>query len=527
MAYTEVRNGVIRVRWKMANGKYSGGVDHNEQTGEPFADEDEAKAYGREQERLIELGLRKEREQRPTFADFAWKWYAGLRLEPTTMVKYRSLLENHLLHAFGTRLMQIEDWPAEEFDPWEQGIVRAGYKPSTAAGARNLLENIINAGIPRYFDHNPVVRRRGTGRKGLRRVEAAKRAEKVWPSPFMAVLVAERAAILADNDDVFLMLIVKAWHGLRWSEVLALQPATLLKKTHQLDVRQKLYELKGFYVNHPKDGSVRKSDVPAFLWPMLVAQAERARSCTCTPRSEDAPRVDGEEFVEWCDGRPYLFLAPAGAHYQRGNFGGRVMRPAADGEYPARKGARGREPRPILADTAVYGPKPERGRRRVVPGEQQWPGRPTMWPWPKAVKGEEFVPPVGRGIPDWESWPEKERPHLVTWRPLLPGLTPHGFRHGHQTWLDDAGIKKALKVERMGHEDNSMPGIYGHITAGMREELCATLDQLWEQAIAERFKIHPYSVIPLLDAELAKWREGTADKVISQISPTTRKRAAS
>ncbi|WP_113701920.1 hypothetical protein [Nonomuraea lactucae] len=181
----------------------------------------------------------------------------------------------------------------------------------------------------------------------------------------------------------------------------------------------------------------------------------------------------------------------------------------------------------MLADAAVYGPPPERGRRQVLAGEQHWPGRPTLWKWPRALAGEVFVPPVGRGIPDWGSWPLEVRPHLVTWLPLLPGLTPHGLRHGHQTWMDDGGIKKALKVERMGHEDASMQGRYGHPTEGMRVELVELLQRLWEHAVAERFKIYPDSAIPLLDAELAKWREGRAAKVVSQISPTMRKRAAS
>ncbi|MGI5285240.1 hypothetical protein ACQEVF_18155 [Nonomuraea polychroma] len=273
---------------------------------------------------------------------------------------------------------------------------------------------------------------------------------------------------------------------------------------------------------------MRILDVPPFLWAMLTAQAENADACHCVPRDEtELPPVDGEEVVEWCPGQRYLFLTPEGSHYQRGNFAGRVMRPAADGAYPARKGKRAREARPVLADTAVYGPKPERGRRQVLAGEQHWPGRPVMWQWPRAVKGEVFVPPVGRGIPGWGSWPEAERPHLVTWLPLLPGLTPHGFRHAHQTWMDDARIGKALKVERMGHEDRSMSGVYGHPTEAMRVELVELLEALWENAVAERFKIYPYSSIPLLDRELAKWREGTAAKVVSQISPTMRKRAAS
>jgi hypothetical protein len=118
--------------------------------------------------------------------------------------------------------------------------------------------------------------------------------------------------------------------------------------------------------------------------------------------------------------------APEGAHYQRGNFATRVMRPAADGIYPARTGARARPARPVLVDTAVYGPKPERGRPQVVEGACAWPGRPVYWPWPRAEKDQEFVPPRGRGRPDWGSWAIAERPHLASRLPIMEGLTPRG-----------------------------------------------------------------------------------------------------
>jgi hypothetical protein len=193
--------------------------------------------------------------------------------------------------------------------------------------------------------------------------------------------------------------------------------------------------------------------------------------------------------------------------------------------YPARKdGGRVRPARPVLADVAVYGSRPERGRPLVIEGEYAWPGRPVHVPWPMAEQGEEFVPPRGRGRPDWSSWPEKERPHLVSWGPLLPGFTAHWARHGQQTWMDDAGIKKALKVERMGHTDSSMSGRYGHATEGMREQLLDVMQALWENAIAERFKIWPTSQIPILDRELARWREGAADSVVATISPRSRRR---
>lgn len=512
-----------RVRWKQADGTYSGGVTKNEQTGQYFASDEEARTYGVDQETLIRLGLRKDRKK-IKFAERANTWYAAQSLEPTTMAKYRSLLQGHLLPRWASTPLEVEQFDPEIVDPWEQSIIRAGYAPRTAYDARSLLITILNDCVPQYMDYNPAERRRGKGRKGLRRVARALQAAKVWPTPLQVVLLAERAALLAANEDVFVLLVAKGWTGLRWSEVLALTPAKL-RAGQILDINQKLYELKDFYLSHPKDGSIRQLDNPRFLWAMLHGQAQRARECSCTGRSNDLPRVDGEEHVTWCAGGRYLFLTPAGTHYQRGNFADHVMRPAADGAYPGRKGARARPPRPVLADAAVYGASAERGRRLVVEGAVAWPGRPVYWPWPYAEPGVDFVPPRGRGRPDWPNWPEGARPHLVSWRPLVPGLTVHGLRHGHQTALDDAGIRQALKVERMGHEDASMSARYGHITDGMREQLVDLLQGLWENAIAERFKIHPYSQIPALDRELAAWREGTASKVISQISPKNERRA--
>ena len=107
-----------------------------------------------------------------------------------------------------------------------------------------------------------------------------------------------------------------------------------------------------------------------------------------------------------------------------------------------------------------------------------WPGAvPSAWP--RAVPGEPYEPPIGPGIPrvaGKEGWdrcavcghPTRlrldglvgshkidgapcggagaapgEPMALASWLPLCTGLTPHGLRHGHQTWLDDLGIRRA------------------------------------------------------------------------------------
>jgi hypothetical protein len=92
---------------------------------------------------------------------------------------------------------------------------------------------------------------------------------------------------------------------------------------------------------------------------------------------------------------------------------------------------------------------------------------------------------------------------LASWLPVLPALTPHGLRHGHQTWMDEAGITDVLKSERMGHEVPGMRGVYGHVSASMRAELTAALQERWETALRERARLFPRSIVPVLDALLA------------------------
>jgi hypothetical protein len=95
---------------------------------------------------------------------------------------------------------------------------------------------------------------------------------------------------------------------------------------------------------------------------------------------------------------------------------------------------------------------------------------------------------------------------VASWLPLCPGLTPHGLRHGHQTWLDDLGVRYALQSERMGHEVPGMRGVYSHITPGMRADLAAGLEGLWEASLEERARISRRSPVQVLDTLLTSFR---------------------
>ena len=107
---------------------------------------------------------------------------------------------------------------------------------------------------------------------------------------------------------------------------------------------------------------------------------------------------------------------------------------------------------------------------------------------------------------------------MASWLSALTGLTPHGLRHGHQTWMDENRIADVLKSERMGHEVPCMRGVYSHVSPAMRAELIVALQERWTASLRERAQLAPRSIVPALDALLAR-QEPPSAKIGSQIAP--------
>jgi hypothetical protein len=201
------------------------------------------------------------------------------------------------------------------------------------------------------------------------------------------------------------------------------------------------------------------------------------------------------------------------------NYSERFFRPAADGWYLPRGGKAPRPAVPVL-----------------VTDSEQFPGRPVP-PWPPATPGEVFIPPPGRGsirlFSDertgrcqacGRAWPRRadgmliahaarglgrcpgsgelpaEDSSVASWLPVARAVTPHGLRHGLQTWMDEDGIPEVLKTERMGHEMPGMQGVYGHVSPAMRADLKAALQERWEVSLRKRALLGSRSAVPLLDA---------------------------
>jgi hypothetical protein len=79
--------------------------------------------------------------------------------------------------------------------------------------------------------------------------------------------------------------------------------------------------------------------------------------------------------------------------------------------------------------------------------------------------------------------------------------------HGHQTWMEEAGISDLLRAERMGHLVPGMRGVYGHVSPAMRADLKGALQECWEASLRERARLSVRSIMPVLDALLAAQRE--------------------
>jgi hypothetical protein len=206
-----------------------------------------------------------------------------------------------------------------------------------------------------------------------------------------------------------------------------------------------------------------------------------------------------------------VFLGPDGGHHRRGRYAQRLFRPACDGRYGSPEGLPGKT---VIVDAST------------------WPGRPVA-AWPSAGPTAGFTRPRGRGIRRIS-----EDVPVACWLPAKQGLTPHGLRHSHKTWMEEDGISGILQERRLGHEVPGMRGLYTHVSQTMRTELTTALQSRWEDSLRARAAIAPHAPVLLLDQLLTPYRApaeppaASGDrlkaelKLISQIPPTHERSSA-
>jgi integrase len=477
-----------------------------------------ALARGRDQEARIREGRWTDPNAgNITVSEWIDRWLAMQDVGVSTENNREYLIRRYLRPAWGSSL--LNSLSTEQITRWENGLpARTGISRRTARDARSLLCTILGdaaAARPPLIPYNPALRPRNRGRRTGRRLDRG--PQKVWATPLQALLVAERAALLSGRDDDFTMVVTMGYTGLRWGETIGLE-LDFVRST-EIEVEWQLREVNGrFYRLPPKDDSYRSTnwepclpvDLPGFLAELIASQIGTSprQKCACVGQHGGSGR--------------YVFLGPDGGHYRRSNYARRVFRPACDGRHEA---GSGRPARLIIADTtiwpgipvAVWPPAPP----ATTPGAGTGPGADTgsgADAGPGTPVAAVYTPPRGRGIPVIP-----DGTPLACWLPLKQGLTPHGLRHSHKTWMAEDGIPEILAEQRLGHEVPGMRGLYAHASERMRDELKAALEARWEDSLRERAAIHPRSPVPLLDELLAPFRGQTRESA-DPLTPRERAR---
>jgi integrase len=67
--------------------------------------------------------------------------------------------------------------------------------------------------------------------------------------------------------------------------------------------------------------------------------------------------------------------------------------------------------------------------------------------------------------------------------PVQPGLTFHGLRHSHKTWMIADGIPEIAQARRLGHRlDNRLVETYSHVAPEVERRLIRALERRWHKA---------------------------------------------
>ena len=454
--------------------------------------------WGRDQEARIREGRWTDPNAgKVTVGEWADRWMALQDVSLATIDHRDYMIRRFIRPAWGDS--PLNSLTTEEITRWENALpARTGISPRTARAVRTVLGTILGDAAttrPTLIPHNPALRPRNRRRRTGRRLVRGG-PQRAWATPLQVLLLAERAALLSGRDEDFTMIVTIGYTGMRWAETVGLERD--LVRPGEIHVEWQLHELNGtFHRLPPKDDSYRSPrwepslpvDLPPFLTSLLAAQVRDHPHppCACAEQHGGTGR--------------YVFLGPDGGHYRRSNYARRVFRPACDGRYRADPG---RPARLVIADqTATW------------PGQPiaAWPAAPRPPPGRNPGPDAAYRPPRGHGI---AVIPE-DTP-IACWLPIKPGLTVHGLRHSHKTWMAEDGIPEILAEQRLGHHMPGMRGLYAHASDRMRDDLKQALQARWQESLQDRAAINEHSPVPLLDQLLASLRAGS-DEPADQTTP--------
>ena len=69
---------------------------------------------------------------------------------------------------------------------------------------------------------------------------------------------------------------------------------------------------------------------------------------------------------------------------------------------------------------------------------------------------------------------------------VKPGLTFHGLRHSHKTWMIADNVPEIAQARRLGHIlDDKIRQTYSHVAAEVEHRLLDALTDRWDKAVAD------------------------------------------
>ena len=148
------------------------------------------------------------KKQPTTFGVFAEQWLAGRNLKPRTVEQYRTILDNHLLPAWGKR--GLRSITVGQVDGWYRAL---DLPPTSKAHTYGLLRTILNgAWRLDLIDANPC------------RIEGAGQVKRASRTTVPTAVQVQALADGMPSAKYRVMVLVAAWCGLRFGELTELRP---------------------------------------------------------------------------------------------------------------------------------------------------------------------------------------------------------------------------------------------------------------------------------------------------------------
>ncbi|WP_113692931.1 tyrosine-type recombinase/integrase [Amycolatopsis albispora] len=314
-----------RCRFKLPNGTWG--------SKSGFPTKEAAEDWGDEQEDQIRRSVwRDPREGEKPFDVFAEEWFAAVspRLEPTTVAKYRSYLDNQLLPKWSGWPMVVIYHDYEEIEKWLSQLDE-NYADSSVSSYFALFSTIMGVASDRakIIPGNPC--------RGVRIGSGEYEEERLVASPVQILRAAMRLYERGLGLGGFTLCLLDGYTGARWGELVGQQRHEYDPERRRIRICAPLKEVSGKVF---KGGSLAAQSGGATSHPSPVRPGRRRskgkKGRTKTPagtRWVDLPPSIAVFYEELMDSHPHPFVlcTPEGKPWRRSNFRNRHWRPVWDG----------------------------------------------------------------------------------------------------------------------------------------------------------------------------------------------------